>query len=52
MPKKDQGEPPCRSCATLTVVLFAVLTGVLSGSGAGGIATPVTVPAAAVSPSS
>lgn len=52
MPKKDQGESPCRSCATLTVVLFALLTGVLPGGGDGGLVTPVTTPTVSVASSS
>lgn len=51
MPKNNRGEPPCRSCSTLTVVLIAVLTGVLPG-GAGELVTSSTVPTSAVASSS
>lgn len=45
MPDKKRGETPCRSCSTLTVVLIALLTGVLPGGSAG---EPDAVPASAV----
>jgi hypothetical protein len=45
MPDKKRGESPCRSCSTLTVVLIAVLTGVLPG---GTVGERAAVPASTV----
>lgn len=50
MPDKKRGEMPCRSCSTLTVVLIAVLTGVLPGTSVGEpAAAPVSTVAVATS---